>query len=133
MRFITDEQFDRLLDMPTLASEGVYNLKIELAGIRVWLAKNNKDVMIEKMRGGYYCVVPFDAERAVLASAFETIDSNSNKSSNAAEFVTTINFDIDSLASVIAEQSDDTVVELVRRVIQAKNSRAFRVELFKII
>lgn len=48
-----------------------------------------------------------------------------NKESLAAQFVVAINFDIDSLASVIAEQHDDTVIDLILLISRVKNSQAF--------
>lgn len=50
-----------------------------------------------------------------------------------AEFVVAINFDIDGLASVMAEQHNDAVVEVIQRVVELKNDPDFTRKLHKIV
>lgn len=123
-----------LRDMPTLElDDNGHMLKIERAGIRVWLSGlEYGTAIIEKIYGGYWenCG---ESSTDVLETVLNVMDEEKAQRARSAEFVVAINFDVDSLASVMAEQHNDAVVEVIRRVIELKDDPRFGIALSNLV
>ncbi len=129
-----DNTLKILRSMRTLQIEGYHHLKVELAGIRVWVnSLGGNGVVVERIVGGYWQTCT-KHEKHVLDSVMEKIISNDPEPrAKSADFVVAINFDLDGLAQVMAEQHNDAVIDVIRRVVELKDDPHFNMKLSKIV